>query len=170
MKGSGGTGLRNAGNKLLGESSSLMSASLQNITSEQSPPQVKKTSGKNHESDPTFPLGSGSQTHRMYSTQQVSDLLKQESKEKEKLLAANYQLQKKQALEHFKYIEASNKDQVPNTARTTHQVQRKTKDDKSQILSSASPKKKDNGKRLKQLLSNHDETIAAAYVTNDLAS
>ena len=36
-----------------------------------------------------------------FSTQQVSEMLKKESLEKEKLLNANYQLKKKQAFEKF---------------------------------------------------------------------
>jgi hypothetical protein len=37
-----------------------------------------------------------------YSTQQVSDLLKHETREKEKLMTQNYHLQRKQVLEYFK--------------------------------------------------------------------
>ena len=50
----------------------------------------------------TQTMNPGGKSAAMYSTQQVSDMLKQESREKEKLLTSNYQLQRKQVLDQYK--------------------------------------------------------------------
>lgn len=46
--------------------------------------------------------GSPRQHNARYSTQQVSDLLKHETREKEKLMTQNYHLQRKQVLEYYR--------------------------------------------------------------------